>query len=192
MLFRVVMEVRPQAPTSFVTALHGHGMERKMLTCRGRKRDHECSSFLRAGIGLTDGCTDTLKWQWLLVDWNPEIGTPYSLCVSNRCVEGRCSLGRFEYKLQGLFFSIKKKQWYIWICWMWISELSVFKNPYLFIDSFQLCIWNQMVYSWTARLNILTFNVNSLTHRAVGYSYIFLHDLGDKEPLFDSYFFNAY
>lgn len=61
MLFRVVMEVRPQAPTSFVTALHGHGMERKMPTGRGRKRDHECSSLLRAGIGLTDGCTDTLK-----------------------------------------------------------------------------------------------------------------------------------
>lgn len=49
-----------------------------------------------------------------------------------------------------------------------------------------------MVYSWTERLNILTFNVNALTHWAVGYSYIFLRDLGDKEPIFDSYFLNAY
>ena len=75
---------------------------------------------------------------------------------------------------------------------MYISELPDFNNSYFFIDSFQLYIWNQMVYSWTARLNILTFNVNGVPYWAVGYSYIFLLDLGDKEPLFDFYLLNAY
>lgn len=103
---------------------------------------------------------------------------------------GQCSLGKFGYKLESLFFW-KKTWWYIWNCWMYLSELSDFKNSYLFIDSFQLCFWNQMVYSWAARLNILTFNVNALTYWAVGCSYSFLLDLGEKEPHFDFYVFKA-
>lgn len=93
-----------------------------------------------------------------------------------------------------VFFSWAKKWWSIWNCWcMFLSYL--FSEFLPFIDSFQACIWNQMVYSWTARQNILTFNVNALTFWAVGYSYIFLHDLDDKKgkknPLF-LFFFNAY
>lgn len=47
----------------FVIALHGHSLEREMPTGGKRKRDQECNSLLRAEIGLTDGCTDTLKRQ---------------------------------------------------------------------------------------------------------------------------------
>ena len=38
-----------------------HKMEREMPIGRGKKADEECNSFLRAGIGLLDCYTDTLK-----------------------------------------------------------------------------------------------------------------------------------
>lgn len=66
------------------------GLGREKPEGQGRKMDRECNSFPRAGIDLS--AYNALKWQWVLVEWNLETPTPYLLCVSDRCVEGMCSL----------------------------------------------------------------------------------------------------
>lgn len=46
----------------------------------------------------------TASWQI-----ESEIATPYLLYISDGCAEGRCSRGKFGYKLESLFFFSGKK-----------------------------------------------------------------------------------
>lgn len=192
MLLRRVMELRlrvlPLLPQPCVSVRPADGLG-------GRCPRVEGGRGTRGAIPSQGRCGSNWLQPWhvkMTASWQieSEIATPYLLYISDGCAEGRCSRGKFGYKLESLFFFFfrKKRWWYICNCWMYISELSDSKNSYLFIDSFQLCLWNQVVYSWAARLNILTFNVNALTYWAVGCSTVFCLTLVRKNHVLISVF----